>query len=83
MREDGLEESEQGIYVELGEDQSAGYGSVTAGESFGTDISAGPDGGFDAVDRDGEGRAFDEEFDSSFFSGARNFNCFLLGGQVL
>src|SRR5690242_12262787 len=32
MRKDGLKESEQSIHIELGEDQSSCYGSVTAGE---------------------------------------------------
>ena len=42
--QDGLEESEQSVYVELGEDQGSCYGSGAAGGAFGIDITTGSDG---------------------------------------
>jgi hypothetical protein len=62
MGEDGLEESEQDVHVELGEDQGACDGSESAGESLGVDIATGSGRRFDPVDGDGRGGAFDEGF---------------------
>ena len=58
--EDGLQETVEDITGELGQDHGASDGAAAARESFGIDITAGPDGGFYPVDGDGQSRTLEQ-----------------------
>ena len=66
VKHGGFAEGQQGGKIggheadELGQDHGAGDGAAAKRESFGIDITAGPDGGFYPVDGDGQSRTLEE-----------------------